>query len=218
MLIHYLSIVIILYLIIILIDIHSSLSSIIEKRTIPSGLSSCSYIHNLKMDSSSLSIPDSVCNSELLISFDLSIFKLLKTIIIGNTNFFYVNGFILNNNIKLNSLKIGKNSFTKYRNSHGNDSSRSFHISNCIELQSIEIDNYSFSDYGGEFELKNLPKLVSIIMGETGEWSSSFYYSTLVIRGNRLCVVFRLDFPNLYVITLGNDAFATSSQTIIESM
>ena len=178
MLIHYLSKVIILYSIIILIDIHSSLSSIIEKRTIPSGLSSCSYIHNLKMDSSSLSIPDSVCNSELLTSFDLSIFKLLNSITIGSTNFFYVNGFILNNNIKLNSLKIGKNSFTKNKNSHGNDSSRSFHILNCIELKSIEIDNYSFSDYSGEFELKNLPSLISIKMG-----SYNFHHSSFKIKG-----------------------------------
>ena len=168
-----------------MIDVHSSLSSIIEKRTIPSGLSSCSYTHNLKMDSTILSVPDGVCNSESLISFDLSIFKLLISITIGDTNFFYANEFILNNNIKLNSLSIKRNSFTKHRNNHGNDPSRSFHILNCIELKSIEIDDYSFSDYGGSFELRNLPSLMSIIMGQTGEWSSSFYYSTLVIQGNR---------------------------------
>ena len=39
-------------------------------------------------------------------------------------------------------------------------------ITSCKELKSIEIGPYSFSDYGGEFEMKNLPSLQSITMGE----------------------------------------------------
>ena len=35
------------------------------------------------------------------------------------------------------------------RDSHGNDESRSFFILNFIDLESIEIGSYSFSDYGG---------------------------------------------------------------------
>ena len=84
---------------------------------------------------------------------------------------------------RLKSLKIGMNSFTKKKNSYGNDSSRSFHILNCIKLKSIEIGRYSFSDYGGGFELKNLPKLYSIKIGEIGIDSYNFYYSSFVIKG-----------------------------------
>ena len=79
---------------------------------------------------------------------------------------------------ELKWLKIGMNSFTKKKNSYGNNSSRSFSILNCIELESIEIGRYSFSDYGGEFELFNLPKLSSIKMD-----SHNFYWSSFVVQG-----------------------------------
>ena len=75
------------------------------------------------------------------------------------------------------------NSFTKKKNSYGNDESRSFSILNCDELKSIEIGRYSFSDYCGSFELINLPKLESIKIGEIGSNSSNFYYSSFVIKG-----------------------------------
>ena len=85
----------------------------------------------------------------------------------------------------MKSLKIGNNSFTKKKNSYGDDSSRSFGILNCNELESIDIGRYSFSDYGGLFELKNLPKLSTIKIGEIDSWcsSSNFYYSSFVIKG-----------------------------------
>ena len=82
---------------------------------------------------------------------------------------------------ELKSLKIGYNSFTKNR--YGDNYSRSFHILNCIELKSIEIGSYSFSDYGGGFELKNLPKLSTLKIGEIGRDSYNFRYSSFVIKG-----------------------------------
>ena len=83
----------------------------------------------------------------------------------------------------MKSLKIGNNSFTKKKNWDGNNTNRSFSILNCVELESIEIGEYSFSDYGGGFELNNLPKLSSIKIGEIGEDSNSFYFSSFVIKG-----------------------------------
>ena len=83
----------------------------------------------------------------------------------------------------MKSLKIGKNSFTKKKNNFGNDSSRSFSILNCIELESIEIGRFGFSDYGGGFELKNLPSLSTIKIGEIDNDSYNFYYSSFVIKG-----------------------------------
>ena len=50
-------------------------------------------------------------------------------------------------------------------------------------MKSIEIGRYSFSDYGGLFELINLPKLSTIKIGEIGNDSSNFYYSSFVIKG-----------------------------------
>ena len=88
---------------------------------------------------------------------------------------------------KLNTLKIGNYSFTRYKNDiwPNEDESKSFHILNCEELKSIDIGRYSFSEFGGEFELKNLPQLQSINIGTIGEYDSSnnFYYSSFIIRG-----------------------------------
>ena len=103
---------------------------------------------------------------------------MLQFITIGNDNFMYASTFKIDNLINLQSIVIRQNSFTKKKNSNGNDSSRSFSILNCIELESIEIGRYSFSDYGGEFELFNLPKLSSIKMD-----SHNFYWSSFVVQG-----------------------------------
>ena len=92
----------------------------------------------------------------------------------------YVNTFLINELNHLKSLKIGMNSFS---NSNGNDESRSFCILNCIKLESIEIGHHSFRDYGGGFELFNLPKLLTIKIGEIRSGSSNFYYSSFVVQG-----------------------------------
>ena len=84
---------------------------------------------------------------------------------------------------RLKTIKIGINSFSHKKNSNGNDKSKSFHILNCESLRSIYIGEYSFSDFAGEFELKNLPQLQSIQIGAIGSTSYNFRYSSFVIRG-----------------------------------
>ena len=94
-----------------------------------------------------------------------------------------MNKFVIDGLNRLKSLKIGMNSFTKKKNSSGNDSSRSFSILNCFELESIEIGSFSFRYYYNGFELKNLPKLSTIKIGDIGVNSYSFYYSSFEIKG-----------------------------------
>ena len=84
---------------------------------------------------------------------------------------------------RLKTIKIGYNSFTQNKNSFGFDELKSFHILNCESLESIKIGQYSFSDFAGDFELKNLPQLQSIQIGEIGSASFNFRYSSFVIRG-----------------------------------
>ena len=84
---------------------------------------------------------------------------------------------------RLKMIKIDRNSFTQHKNSYGNDKSKSFHILNCESLESIEIGEYSFSDFGGDFELKNLPKLQSIQIGTIERYSYNFYGRSFMIRG-----------------------------------
>ena len=89
--------------------------------------------------------------------------------------------FKINGLNRLKTIKIGSNSFTQ--NGWENDKSRSFHILNCESLESIEIGEYSFSDFGGDFELKNLPQLQSIQIGTIRSGTYNFCCSSFVIRG-----------------------------------
>ena len=140
------------------------------------------------MDSSitSIIIPNWTCNDIGYTMFDFSRFTLVESIEIGDDCFGSVETFQIDGLNRLKSLKIGYNSFTQKRNRSGDDKSKSFHILNCESLESIEIGEYSFSDFGGEFELKNLPQLQSIQIGSIGSDSYNFYDSSFVIRGIEL--------------------------------
>ena len=121
----------------------------------------------------SLTIESNRCKNAL--SFDPWSKSLLKKIIIKDNNFQYVSRLNIEGMTKLRELKIGSNSFTNKLNSFGKDTTKSFHILNCESLESIEIGEYSFSDYAGEFELKNLSKLESLIIGSNTSNSYNFY-------------------------------------------
>ena len=142
-----------------------------------------SYIESLDSNITSISIPNYSMNIENYLIFNFSRFNILEELIIGNDCFENVNEFMIDGLNKLKSLIIRMNSFTKKKNSYGNDPSRSFSISNCDELKSIEIGEYSFSDYAGGFELFNLPKLYSVKIGEVNRRSYNFLYTSFVIKG-----------------------------------
>ena len=122
-------------------------------------------------------------NNCILKDWDVSWLLNLESIEIGNDCFESVQTFKMEGLNQLKSLKIGKNSFTQKKNSNGDDKSKSFHILNCESLESIEIGEYSFLDFGGEFELKNLPALQSIQIGTIGSTSCNFFWSSFVIGG-----------------------------------
>ena len=131
---------------------------------------------------SSLIIESNHCNEEYISSFFPK--PSLEYIDIGDGCFENVKIVMIDGLNKLKSLKIGRNSFTKRKNGEvANTPSRSFSILNCATLESIEIGHHSFSDYGGGFELYNLPKLSTIKIGEIGLNSNNFYYSSFVIKG-----------------------------------
>ena len=119
----------------------------------------------------------------VLVDWDVSWLLNLESIEIGDECFGSVKTFKIDGLKRLKTIKIGKNSFTQEKNDEGNDESKSFHILNCESLESIQIGQYSFSDFGGEFELKNLPQLQSIQIGTVGSTSGNFSYISFVIRG-----------------------------------
>ena len=118
-----------------------------------------------------------------VITIQLSNLNSLESIEIGDECFGSVQTFQIDGLNRLKTIKIGNKSFTQEKNGYGNDKSKSFHILNCESLESIQIGRYSFSDFGGDFELKNLPQLQSIQIGTIGGESCNFYYSSFVIQG-----------------------------------
>ena len=139
---------------------------------------------DVSLEVTDLTISSNCCND--LNALDLNRFKWLRSIEIGNECFGSVKTFKIDGLNRLKTIKIGNNSFTQKKNSYGNDKSKSFHILNCESLESIQIGPWSFSDFGGEFELKNLPQLQSIQIGVIDNYSYNFFFSTFVIRGIEL--------------------------------
>ena len=136
-------------------------------------------LNELNLNVKELVICSNSCND--LNELDLNNFKWLESIEIGQYCFGSVQTFKIDGLNRLKTIKIGFNSFNQAKNSIKKDKSKSFHILNCESLKSIQIGEYSFSDFGGEFELKNLPQLQSIQIG-----SRNFDNSSFVIRGIEL--------------------------------
>ena len=158
-----------------------------------------SYIQLLTSFVSSITIPNWTCNDADYTIFDFSRFFLVNSIEIGNDCFGSVKTFKINRLKRLKTIKIGNNSFTQVKKcnwdndwdeatKNANNQLKSFHILNCESLESIQIGEYSFSDFGGKFELKNLPQLQlqSIQIGTIGNESFNFCNSSFVIRGIEL--------------------------------
>ena len=148
-------------------------------------------------------------NKCILKDWNVSWLSNLESIEIGDDCFGSVQTFKIEGLKRLKSVKIGRNSFTQVKENdwmrYLNDSedsedsedtnssdnaerkadnpSRSFHILDCESLESIQIGEYSFSDFGGGFELSNLKSLKSIQIGTIGSDSRNFYWSSCVIRG-----------------------------------
>ena len=82
---------------------------------------------------------------------------------------------------ELESVEIGEHSFTKYKNSYGNDPNRHFYLKNCPKLKSLKIGEYSFSEYT-VIEIENVDALEVIEMGELNKESYNFFYASLELK------------------------------------
>ena len=132
------------------------------------------------------------CND--LNELNLNKFEWIESIEIGDDCFESVKTFQIDGLNRLRTIKIGKNSFTQVKQADwnknqgdardkANNKERSFHVLNCEKLESIQIGIFSLFDFGGEFELKNLPQLQSIHIGDIETYSCNFWWSSFVIRG-----------------------------------
>ena len=139
-------------------------------------------LEQLNMGIKHLKLTDSC----VLVDWGISWFLILESIKIGNKCCKFVERFLITGLNRLKTIKIGNNSFTERQKWYGNVEWKSFLILDCESLESIQIGKYSFSDFGGEFKLRNLPKLQSIQIGTIGRDSNNFYGSSFVIGGIEL--------------------------------
>ena len=122
-----------------------------------------------------------------ILRFTLSNYPNLRVINIGDNCFSSVKSFTINELNRLIILSIGKDSFTQSDYVNKYVERKDFHILNCESLQQIEIGKGSFSDFSGQFELKNLSSLQSIRIGTMDTIDGplrNFVGSAFEIRGN----------------------------------
>ena len=107
-----------------------------------------------------LTVADKSCNEDNIAVVDLSSFKFLRSVVIGNSCFQHVQVFSIVGLNRLESVSIGTYSF-------GRDGSllveSQFKIVNCPQLKSLYIGGRTFGGYVG-FELSQLPKLQSFVV------------------------------------------------------
>ena len=155
------------------------------------------FIQSIQSSVVSIVIPPWTCNDMDYTIFDFSRFSAVESICIGHHSFRSVQTFKIDGLDRLKTIKIENDSFFQLDKFNWAEIlqnatketvnlSKSFHILNCESLESIEIGQYSFCDFAGDFELKNLPQLQSIQIGIINEISANFYCSSFVIRGKNI--------------------------------
>ena len=123
------------------------------------------------------------CNEKGLKELDLRGFVNLRELKVGDDCFSYVEEVKLIGLSELESVVIGKNSFTKYRNTYHitADPNRHIYLKNCPKLKSLKIGLCSFSDYT-VIEIENVDALEVIEIGDVNEYSNNFRYASLELK------------------------------------
>ncbi len=128
-----------------------------------------------------IEMSDGCCNEEGLKELDLSGFEYLRELKVGSGCFMYVDEVKWVRLNCLESVEIGKNSFTKHMNDSGNDPNRHFYLNYCPKLKSLKIGSYSFSDYS-VCEIENVDALEVIEMSGYYRRSDNFFNASLELK------------------------------------
>ena len=153
-----------------------------ERRAYKTGyVSSLAALNRLDSSFCIIVVKNSTCNESNMRLLDLTRFTSVRRIVIGHDAFMYVEEVKLIGLSELESVEIEMNSFTKRKDSWGNDPNRHFYLRNCPKLKSLKMGRYSFSDYT-VCEIENVSALEVIEMGELNEWSPNFYFASLELK------------------------------------
>ena len=130
-----------------------------------------------------LIVSNNSCNGPEWTTLDLSLMSSLQLFEVGDECFRCVDEVKLIGLNQLERVVIGKNSFTKEKNSDGYDPNRHFYLKNCERLRELKMGCYSFSDYS-VCVIENVPSLEVIEMGELIEDSRNFFYASLELKSD----------------------------------
>ena len=128
-----------------------------------------------------LTVTANSCNDNTITAVDLSSFKFLRSVVIGNSCFGYVLAFSIVGLNWLESVRIGEYSFGSTGSLWEGSELK---IVNCPQLKSLSIGGGSFVRYNW-FELSHLPQLKSVeIVSDRYNNGHGFQYAPkAVFRG-----------------------------------
>ena len=109
---------------------------------------------------------------------DLTRFTQLKSLVIGQRSFAYVETVNITGLSELESIEIGARSFSKW-DIFRDDPNRHFYVKDCPKLKSLKMDENSFSDYS-VIEIENVDALETIEMS-----GFNFRYASLELKSIR---------------------------------
>ena len=135
---------------------------------------------SIPWDVTALTVTGNSCNEDTITVVDLSPFKFLRSVVIGNSCFQYVQIFSIVGLNWLESVSIGYRSF--WDSSTSSLKGSEFKIVNCPQLKSLSIGYRSFGRYNG-FELCQLPQLKSVVMTSNTDYGCFQYARNAVFRG-----------------------------------
>ena len=141
----------------------------------------CYFAHLLPFLVTEIRIGSGECIIEEFPVLDLSRFKNLKSVFIGDGSYKHVDELKMIGLNKLENVVIGENSFTKKKNGFGNDPNRHFYLKNCPKLKELKMGRYSFSDYASAV-IESNDALEVIAMGELSQVSNTFYSASLKLK------------------------------------
>ena len=128
-----------------------------------------------------LTVAYSSCHDNNINVVDLSSFKFLRSVVIGDFCFQYVQIFSIVGLNWLESVSIGYDCFWDGSTDSLLKGSE-FKIVNCPQLKSLSIGYYSFGRYNW-FELSELPQLKSVVMTSNTDYGCFQYARNAVFRG-----------------------------------
>lgn len=151
----------------------------IEKRVVVTNESEKKLVLHNRVEE--LIVCDDCCNGKEWRVLDVSLLPSLRSLQVGDNCFENVEEVKLIGLNALEKVAVGRKSFTKEKNSFGNDPKRHFYLKDCERLEELKIGRFSFSDFT-VCEIEKADRLQTIQMGDVHEWSYNFNYASLVLK------------------------------------